>query len=161
MGLESNVKERRKRKEQFFQADNAIFDVLLPIKSQKPYFLSVYAYLCRCADVYGECYPSEENIAKKTDMSRRQVIEMIKLLSRRNIISIRKDVGRRHVHNFYRINAPSLWYLASHGAAHALGQVQEMHSNNTHSKNKNIIKREEIDKMRVALANKMRLTCIN
>ena len=68
-----------KRRRGYFTVDNVLIDEYGKLIGV--YGLSVYICLARFADKEGECFPSFETIAKRVNMSRRQVIrEMAKLV---------------------------------------------------------------------------------
>jgi hypothetical protein len=93
------VVDRRKRG--YFTVDNVLLDVYGA--QLGPYGIAVYCCLARFANREQECWPSFETIAKRTGMSRRQVVREIALLEQLEIIAMtpRLDDRGRHRSNLY------------------------------------------------------------
>lgn len=74
----------------FFQIDNSVLDLLPTIK---PTGLAAYAYLCRCADADGRCFPSQEKIGDVVGVKERQVRNILATLEDEGLIRVEKQFG--------------------------------------------------------------------
>lgn len=70
-----------KRNRTGFKVPKDIFEYDLSV-----YDICVYIYLCKCADKYMKCYPSQSVIARNCHMSRQKVNECIKELRKKGLI---------------------------------------------------------------------------
>ena len=102
-------------KEHYFRMYNKVFDLDLKATT----FL-VYSYLVCCAGNKGNCWPSLENISRKTGLSVSTVQEHLKILEQRQLISksrhrVNGGWGKNNVYTLlsldnsevYRSTAPS------------------------------------------------------
>ena len=71
----------------------------------------VYITLCRFSDKEQKCWPSQSLIAKRLGISRRTVVDKIKLLQSHNMIYIekKKDFQGRQTHNTYWLINKKYW----------------------------------------------------
>ena len=94
------LKKYRAPNKEFFRLPNKIFDIpMTPIQ------FTIYAYLVCCAGSKGYCWPSIKTISDKTGISKTSVNEHLKVLSRRQIIEIRKQKrpGSAYKNNTYTL----------------------------------------------------------
>ncbi len=112
---------------------------------------AVYMTLCRHADMYQKCFPSERVIANELDLSERTVRSKIKILKQLNIIAIEKSwgLGGKFRNNIYWLVDKSEWrepsFIKTGGiltpsptAFYSNNQRQELPCKNKECKNKNI-----------------------
>lgn len=95
-----------KREVPFFQVDNEIFDLALPLNI---YQKIVYIYLCRCSNQGAQAFPSYLTISKKCGMSRRKAIDTINELIELNLLQkeVRPKNNKENLSNIYILNEPS------------------------------------------------------
>src|SRR5215213_538994 len=92
---------RDRRRKGFFTIDNVLLDWFGALLG--PYGLAVYMALARFANQEGTCWPSLATIAKKTGMSRPQVIREIAKLKELGLIAVAHQLGKKgeHTSNLY------------------------------------------------------------
>ena len=85
-----------------------IFDIIFDEKMfSSPYVFTVYAYLCRCANKQGRCYPGYENIMKHCGVARSTLAAALKELMERELIKIEKRVSSQgRSSNHYTVLLP-------------------------------------------------------
>ena len=100
----------------YFQVPNDIFEIGLD-----KHELLVYMYLARCGNQGSKAFPSYNKIAEKTGISRRKVIDIIKLLEDKKLLVKEKRYNFERGENYsntYRVEHD----IKSIGSAHnALG----------------------------------------
>lgn len=70
---------------EFFRLPNNIFDLKLD-----PIQFMLYAYLVSCSGSKGYCWPSQKTISAKTGIGATSVQEHLKVLAKRQMVSISK-----------------------------------------------------------------------
>lgn len=61
--------------------------------------IAVYAALCTYADRQtGECWPAHSTIAERLGISRKLVLNTIKILEQHGFVEVRKLIGRKHIY---------------------------------------------------------------
>ena len=70
---------------EFFRLPNNIFDLKLD-----PIQFMLYAYLVSCAGSKGYCWPSQKTIAARTGIGATSVQDHLKVLAKRQMVSISK-----------------------------------------------------------------------
>ena len=92
---------RDRRRKGFFTIDNELLDRYGD--ELGPYGLAVYMALARFANQEGSCWPSLATIARKTGMSRPQVIREIAKLKALALIAVEHQIGKKgeHTSNLY------------------------------------------------------------
>ncbi len=110
------------------------------------YATGVYVSLCRHVDKEQKCFPSHEKIAEELNISRRQVIRSIDVLTSHNIIS-RERIGKK-ANNRYWLIDKSEWtdshitnksevptsHITSDSQSHHPVTHSHIHSKGTHIK---------------------------
>lgn len=132
------VADRRKRG--YFTVDNVLLDVYGA--QLGPYGIAVYCCLARFANREQECWPSFDAIAKRTGMSRRQVVREIAKLEQLAIIAItpRLDDKGRHKSNLY-----VLLDIVGYGDTQSPRMVTGSHSNGDTQSPKQSLKKNDPD----------------
>ncbi len=101
--IENENTEVKRPKRSVFYVGSRIWDPGLGAKSKL-----IYAYLCRCANAAGECFPSVKNIAENCGVSKRTVQRAVKELEGFGALTVEERYlrcagSRRRSSNLYRI----------------------------------------------------------
>ena len=163
---EFKVRDLR-RKEKFFIDDDYINGYA---RHLDPFATAVYLSLCRHADKYQKCFPSQDRIAKQHKMGRATVARKIALLESHNIIKkeqIRSPQGK-FLHNTYLLLDKTCWKLYRVSEKHTdrvseknIPCIREVHhrvserdTKDTHIKDTHIKERERPSKNLLTKKNK-------
>jgi hypothetical protein len=133
--LTFTVEDRRRKG--YFTVDNVLLDVYG--KELGAYGIAVYAALARFANGDSECWPSYETVARRTGMSKRQVIRMVTKLTELQIISVTPRFNEKgeQVSSLY-----VLLEIIDRGDSQSLGGVTDSHGgSDSQSPRRNLIKK--------------------
>lgn len=97
------IEVRDRRRQNFFTIDNVLLDYYGT--EMKPYGIATYVALARFANQDSECWPSLNTLAKRTGMSRQQVIREIDKLKSLKLIEVAQQLGPKGEHrsNLYTL----------------------------------------------------------